>query len=77
HGVVIEPSGRFAYVTNLYDNTLAVLDIPARRMVAVVPTGAGPNGVSFVPGPIAAGPAPQIDLALPPMEHGMDMDHGG
>ncbi len=79
HGVVIEPSGRFAYVTNLYDNTLAVVDIPARRLVTVVPTGAEPNGVSFVPGPAGSAPASQIDLALPSMEQDTDMgmDHDG
>jgi len=75
HGVVIEPSGRYAYVTNLFDNTLAVLDIPARRLVAIAPTGAEPNGVSFVPGPMTPPAASHIDLALPPMEHDTDVNH--
>ena len=77
HGVVIEPSGRYAYITNLYGDNLAVLDIPARQVVATVPTGSGPNGVSFIPGPVVAAPATQIELGLPPMGQEMDMDHAG
>lgn len=72
HGVVVEPSGRYAYVTNLYGDSLAVIDIAAREVVATVPTGASPNGVSFLPGVVAAPPAPSVEIVLPavsPAEH--------
>lgn len=72
HGVAIEPSGHYAYVTNLYGDSLGVIDIADRQLVAVAPTGASPNGVSFLPGEVAPVPAASIDLVLPavsPAEH--------
>jgi len=68
----------YAYVTNLYGNSLAVVDLAARKVVATVPTGAKPNGVSFLPGTAATPPAANIDLVLPavsPEEHAKH--HGG
>lgn len=62
HGVVIEPGGRYAWVTNLYDNTLAVVDIAARAVVATVPSGASPNGVSFSP---LVSPAAVAEVVIP------------
>jgi YVTN family beta-propeller protein len=70
HGVVIDPSSRHAYITNIYGNDLAVLDLPEARIVARIPTGAGPNGSSFSPLAPAAASAPEIKLTLP--EHGND-----
>lgn len=49
HGVTVDPTGRYAYVTNTYASTLAVVDLQARRTVAAIPTGMNPNGVSFTP----------------------------
>ena len=65
HGVAIEPSGAYAYVTNIYGDDLAVLDVTERRVVATVRTGATPNGVSFSPLAAAPAPAAEIRLALP------------
>jgi YVTN family beta-propeller protein len=63
HGVAVEPSGRYAYVTNLYGNTLAVVDLVALETVARVPTGFAPNGVSFSALPPGEGP-PEVPLPL-------------
>lgn len=64
HGVAVEPEGRYAYVTNLYGNTLTVVDLAEPTVVATVPTGASPNGVSFSTlAPAAA--APEIALPVP------------
>lgn len=65
HGVVVEPSGRYAYVTNLYGNDLAVVDLEARRVIATAPTGEAPNGVSFSPIVSPAAPAREVMLPLP------------
>ncbi len=75
HGVVIEPSSRYAYITNLYGNDIAVLDIAARKIVARTPTGAAPNGISFLPLAPAPALSGQIELKLPAMEQ--NMGHGG
>jgi YVTN family beta-propeller protein len=62
HGVTIDPTGRHAYVTNIYGDDLAVLDLVERRVVATLPMGAAPNGVSFTPS--APGPASAAEIAI-------------
>lgn len=49
HGIVIDPAGRNAFVTNTGANTVSVVDIAERKAVATVPVGKGPNGVSMAP----------------------------
>lgn len=71
HGVVVEPSGRYAYVTNLYGANLAVVDLVVRQVVATVPTGASPNGVSFS-SVVAAAPSSEITLPIPVHEDDTD-----
>lgn len=68
HGVVIEPSSRYAYITNIYGNDVAVLDITAQKVVATIPTGAGPNGISFSPLAPAQASAAEIELPVEQME---------
>ena len=66
HGIVIEPSSRHAYVTNIYGNDVAVLDLKEQEVVARIPVGSKPNGVSFSPVTVSARPATKIEL---PMNH--------
>lgn len=49
HGVVIDREGRYAYVTNIYANSVSVLDVKDRKVVATVSVGKGPNGISVTP----------------------------
>ena len=49
HGVAIDRDGRYAYVTNIYANSVAVIDVNAGKVVATVAVGRGPNGVSVKP----------------------------
>lgn len=65
HGVVVEPGGRYAYVTNLYGNTVTVVDLAARKVVTTTLTGAAPNGVSFSPLTPNDGAATESALSLP------------
>jgi YVTN family beta-propeller protein len=46
--VAITPDGTHAYVTNLTDGTVSVIDT-ASNMVATIPVGAGPIGVAITP----------------------------
>ena len=46
HGVVIDNEGKYAYVTNSNDNTLSVIDILSQTVIATLPVGLEPNGVS-------------------------------
>jgi YVTN family beta-propeller protein len=49
HGVVVDRAGRYAYVTNIYANSVSVLDVKARKVIATVPVGRAPNGISVEP----------------------------
>jgi YVTN family beta-propeller protein len=49
HGVVVDRTGRRAYVTNIYANSVSVLDLDKRKVIATVPVGQGPNGISVTP----------------------------
>lgn len=49
HGVVVDREGRYAYVSNIYENTVSVLDVKLTIVVASVRVGEGPNGISVTP----------------------------
>ncbi len=79
HGVVIDPSSSHAYVTNIYGGDVAVLDLSQMEIVARIPVGKSPNGITFSDAPP---PAPRSDKRLDiTMQHkegaggmdGMDM----
>lgn len=80
HGIVIEPNGRHAYITNVYADEVAVLDLEELAVVARVPVGAKPNGVSYSPVTVDAKSA-TTKIELPDaaaIEVDMDgMDMGG
>lgn len=46
HGVVVGEDGRFAYVTNQLDDTVSVVDVATRTVVATVAVGTRPNGIA-------------------------------
>ncbi|MFI7700565.1 YncE family protein [Nonomuraea sp. NPDC049480] len=66
HGLVVEPTGRRAWVTNVYDGTVSVLDLPARKAIATVEVGDEPNGISFATRPPTAPAAARMQVTLPP-----------
>lgn len=49
HGVVVDRAGRYAYVTNMYANSVSVLDVKDDQVVKTVPVGKTPNGISVTP----------------------------
>jgi YVTN family beta-propeller protein len=49
HGVVISADGRYAYVTNIYANSVSIIEVKDLKVVATVPVGRGPNGISLTP----------------------------
>ncbi|MEW5847943.1 MAG: YncE family protein [Myxococcota bacterium] len=46
HGVVVSDDGTKAYVTNIHDNSVSVVDTQSRSVVRTIPVGEEPNGVS-------------------------------
>lgn len=67
HGIVVDPTSRHAYVTNLYADTVAVLDLDldTLKVVATGPVGDTPNGISFSPAALDKPPATTaVDLPV-------------
>jgi YVTN family beta-propeller protein len=49
HGVAIDAAGRYAFVTNIYADSVSVIDLKDQKVVANVRVGKGPNGISVTP----------------------------
>ncbi|MGE6608591.1 YncE family protein [Halomonas sp. NPDC076908] len=48
HGISVDDTGRFAFITSLYDDSLSVIDLEAGAVISRHDTGQGPNGVTWV-----------------------------
>ena len=64
HGVAIDTTGNFAWVTNSYDNTVSSIDITSMSVSATTPVLRGPNGISYSPRPPATAPEPVATLEI-------------
>ncbi|MDP4086876.1 MAG: YncE family protein [Bacillota bacterium] len=49
HGVVTSPDTKFTYVTNMFDNTVSVIDNSKNTVVKTIHVGKTPNGISIMP----------------------------
>ena len=49
HGVAVDREGRYAYVTNMYANSVSLLDVKNHQVVKTVPVSKTPNGISVTP----------------------------
>lgn len=49
HGVAVDREGRYAYVTNMYANSVSLLDVKNHQVVKTVPVSKTPNGISVAP----------------------------
>ena len=49
HGVVVDRDGRYAFISNLYANTVSVIDVKSLKVLKNVPVGRSPNGISVAP----------------------------
>jgi YVTN family beta-propeller protein len=50
HGIAYSHGGRYAYVTNTYDNTVSCIDTTLDKVVFVETVGIAPNGVAVLKG---------------------------
>jgi YVTN family beta-propeller protein len=64
HGVVVEPAGTYAYITNIYADNVAVLDLTTQEVIASIPVGSGPNGITFSSVPAVVPSAQEIALEI-------------
>lgn len=51
HGVAVSPHGRTAFVTNVYADTVSVIDIKTLTRVKTIAVGRAPNGITAAAGP--------------------------
>lgn len=65
HGVVIDDSGKWAWVTNSYDNTVTAVDLSTSTAIPAVSVGIQPSGISYSTRPPASAPAPTTALDIP------------
>lgn len=47
--IAITPDGERAYVTNLFDNTVSVIDTDKNIVIDVIPVGDGPVSIAITP----------------------------
>lgn len=47
HGVVVSPDNKYVYVTNMFEDTVSVIDNTANKVIATIPVDGEPNGISF------------------------------
>lgn len=48
HGISVDDTGRFAFITSLFDDSLSVIDLEIGAVISRHDTGQGPNGVTWV-----------------------------
>jgi YVTN family beta-propeller protein len=48
-GIILSRDGLTAYVALQGANRVAIIDVGAGRLVATMPTGAGPDGIGYSP----------------------------
>lgn len=75
HGVVADPAGRFAWVTNMVDGTVSTVDLSLGTQVGVTRVGARPNGVSWSPH-VLPGTDRRVSLKVPGREDRDGHSHG-
>jgi YVTN family beta-propeller protein len=49
HGVAVGADGRYAYVSNVYSNSVSVIDLQVGKRVKTVAVGRSPNGITVAP----------------------------
>lgn len=76
HGVVIDDSGNWAWVTNTFDDTVSVVDLRTLSVAATVPVGMRPNGVSYSTRPPSPAPVTELAIPVPATAAPAPHDHG-
>jgi YVTN family beta-propeller protein len=49
HGVVISPDSKFSFVTNMFENTITIIDNSKDTVIKTLEVGKTPNGISIMP----------------------------
>ena len=46
HGIAYSPDGKYAFVTNTWDNSLSIIDTTSDTIIKTIYVGKSPNGVA-------------------------------
>jgi YVTN family beta-propeller protein len=65
HGVVIDTSGTWAWVTNTFANTVTAVNLATLSVAATVPVGTEPAGISYSPSPPVVAETTQLNIPTP------------
>ena len=65
HGVVIDSSGHWAWVTNSFDNTVTAVDLSGLSAKSPVSVGSQPSGISYSPRPPGPAQSGVVELDIP------------
>ncbi|MDR6121645.1 YVTN family beta-propeller protein [Bacillus sp. SLBN-46] len=49
HGVVTSPDNKYTYITNMFANTVSVIDNSQNKVIRTIKVGETPNGISIMP----------------------------
>lgn len=49
HGVVTSPDNKFSYVTNMFDDSISIIDNSQNKVAKTIQVGKTPNGISIMP----------------------------
>ncbi|GFP75740.1 hypothetical protein bsdtw1_01832 [Clostridium fungisolvens] len=47
HGVVVSADNKYVYVTNMYDNSVSIIDNASNKVITNVSVDSEPNGITF------------------------------
>lgn len=77
HGITTDPDGRLAFVTNMFDDDVAVVDLEQLEVVSRVDVGDMPNGISFSTSRLGSRRRPDVRLdSTAPATNPAGGDHG-
>lgn len=65
HGVVVDSQERFAWVTNMFDDTLTTVDLESWEVVRTVEVGDRPNGITITPAGLTGNVGGQVHVTVP------------
>ncbi|MDU4659965.1 MAG: YVTN family beta-propeller repeat-containing protein, partial [Clostridium butyricum] len=43
----VSDDNKYVYITNMYDNTVSVIDNLKNKVIAIIPVGETPNGITY------------------------------
>jgi YVTN family beta-propeller protein len=47
HGIVSSPDNKYVYVTNMFEDTVSVIDVEQERVLKTIKVPSVPNGISI------------------------------